>query len=323
VGRAEASPASRLVYARGPGAEDCPDETVFRQEVSTRLGYDPFFPWATRTVSVEIEAVDGRARARVVVVDEKGFEQGAQTIDGGRGPIASTCVGLVRGAALAVSVSLDAMPSPPPPEPEEATQDPAPAPPPVTPVSPPPVDVERVVPIRTKAPVQVARKPRRVGLSVAPQVWLGYGQWPVVTAGVGGAVELRYGAASLGFEGRWDAPSTIDIGQGAQAQIQRATASVVPCAHVTVLAICAEAALGETWATGVGVQGPMSASAFYAAFGGRVGLDVPFGGRFRWGLMADLVGIATPMHLIVTGTPSFDSGPVALSFGTSLSTSIF
>jgi hypothetical protein len=153
-------------------------------------------------------------------------------------------------------------------------------------------------------------------------VWLGYGQWPVVTAGVGAAVDLRYGPFGIALEGRWDAPSTIDLVLGEQAELQRATGALVPCVHVSVLAFCAVGSFGETWSQGVNVLGPTSASAFYAAFGGRVGLDVPLGGRFRWQLLADVEGIATPMHLSV-GSEQFNSGPVAASFGTSLSMAIF
>lgn len=323
---AEASPASRLVYARGPGAEECPDEAAFRQEVAARLGYDPFFPWATRTVSVEIEAADGRVRARVVVVDDKGFERGSQTIDAERGPVASSCVGLVRGVALAVSVSLDAMPSSERENKPEETKPEPPPPPPV--VAPPvvaaPVVVDKVVPVRIETPRTHARKPR-VRLALAPELWLGYGQWPVVTAGVGAVVDLGYGAWSMAFEGRWDAPSTVTLDtQGNQAQLERATGSVVACGHVSWLAVCAVGSFGETWASGVGVEGPQSASAFYAAFGGRVGLHIPLGARFHWSFVAELVGIATPMHVTFnSGDVLFNSGPVAASFGTSFSTSIF
>ncbi len=47
---ARAAASSRLVYGRGPGTENCPNEAVFRQAVVARVGYDPFFPWAELTV---------------------------------------------------------------------------------------------------------------------------------------------------------------------------------------------------------------------------------------------------------------------------------
>ncbi|MEO6602920.1 MAG: hypothetical protein ABIQ16_23750, partial [Polyangiaceae bacterium] len=45
-----AFPTSRLVYARGPGAEQCPEQSVVRAAVASRLGYDPFFPSSDKTI---------------------------------------------------------------------------------------------------------------------------------------------------------------------------------------------------------------------------------------------------------------------------------
>jgi hypothetical protein len=46
---------ARLVYVRGPGAEDCPGEQAIRAAVGARLGYDPFLAWARDTMFVEIQ----------------------------------------------------------------------------------------------------------------------------------------------------------------------------------------------------------------------------------------------------------------------------
>lgn len=51
---AGANPSGRLVYARGPGADSCPDEETVRSSVAARLGYDPFFAWARTPVVVEV-----------------------------------------------------------------------------------------------------------------------------------------------------------------------------------------------------------------------------------------------------------------------------
>ena len=45
-----AAASARLVYVRGPGAEECPGEEALRAAVGTRLGYDPFFAWAPDTL---------------------------------------------------------------------------------------------------------------------------------------------------------------------------------------------------------------------------------------------------------------------------------
>ncbi len=73
AGRAAAAPTGRLVYSRAPGAESCADEATLRRSVAARVGYDPFFPWAKRTVVANLArqsqspamsgAADGSARA--------------------------------------------------------------------------------------------------------------------------------------------------------------------------------------------------------------------------------------------------------------------
>jgi hypothetical protein len=49
---AHATPSMRVVYQRGQSVEHCPDEAALRGAVEQRLGYDPFFPWADRTIVV-------------------------------------------------------------------------------------------------------------------------------------------------------------------------------------------------------------------------------------------------------------------------------
>ena len=56
-GRVSGFPSSRFVYARGEGAELCPDEAQVRLAVAARLGYDPFFPSAEKTI-VAPEEID-------------------------------------------------------------------------------------------------------------------------------------------------------------------------------------------------------------------------------------------------------------------------
>jgi len=67
-----AFPSSRLVYARGVGAEGCPGEGTLRHAVAARLGYDPFFPSAERTIMVVIAANGIELEAKVYLVDTSG-----------------------------------------------------------------------------------------------------------------------------------------------------------------------------------------------------------------------------------------------------------
>src|SRR6188508_1378839 len=73
-----AFPTSRLTYARGNGAEACPDEPVVRQAVAARLGYDPFFAAADKTIVARIQRSREELRATVELVDDRGIVRGVR-----------------------------------------------------------------------------------------------------------------------------------------------------------------------------------------------------------------------------------------------------
>jgi len=320
---AAASPSARLVYARGPGAESCPDEAALRKAVAARVGYDPFFPWAPVTMTVEVTGAPGHLRARVIYVDEGAIEKGAQTLESA----GATCDDLVGSIALTVSVALDAMPPPAPPEPEPSAPLPAaPAPAPV--VAPP-----------TAAPVEkrdarLATTPPRgkpmpaVGLWVAPGGRASAGMWPAAAVGLEVLVELRRGWLGLGVVGRYELPATIGVGGTSQASIDKLTGSLAPCAHFGWLVTCGLATFGGTRAQGLNVDGPRTLNAPYAAFGGRVGVDVTILPKLHALGTVDVVGIATRTVVAVDGASGAaasraQNGPVEASGGIALLVPIF
>src|SRR5580698_5235802 len=77
---ANATPTSRLVYSRSSDADSCPDEQALRHAVAARVGYDPFFPYATRTIVVSIARRDRAFVASVDLVDEGGLSHGAREL---------------------------------------------------------------------------------------------------------------------------------------------------------------------------------------------------------------------------------------------------
>ncbi|HKQ70988.1 MAG TPA: hypothetical protein VJT73_16695, partial [Polyangiaceae bacterium] len=77
---AGAYPSSKLVYIRGEGSEQCADEAAVRREVKDRLGYDPFFPTADRTIIAEIGRDIRGLRATVRLIDDHGIARGARTL---------------------------------------------------------------------------------------------------------------------------------------------------------------------------------------------------------------------------------------------------
>jgi hypothetical protein len=314
-----AAPSTRLVYARGPGAEICPDEAALRRAVATRVGYDPFFPWAPLTVVVEMARDRGPVRARVVVIDRAGIERGVQSLQG----VGTGCDDLVESTALAIAVALDALPtapetseSSPPPEPEPPSS-PAPVPSPApSPIVPTP---SRAAKDALNPTSPAPQPPRRNGVSLwaAPGARISAGAWNAASFGPDLLVELRRGRLGLGAEGRYDVAS-IGVGESAQANVQRATATLLPCAHFSWLVLCGVAAFGELWARG-DVATPRTASQAYAAFGGRTGADLAISPKLHVLGTLDVVGVATGTVIQVdSGSPSTTSRPVEASGGIAL-----
>lgn len=314
---AEADPA-RLVYTRGPGAESCPDDAALRRAVATRLGHEPFSASADLTMSVEVTSEGGHLRGRIRV-DAGGVDKGSQTIDGGPPRVgAPSCEDLFASMALAVSVALDAgrkapveaasegVPAPPP----ASTPTPAPSPPP----EPPP-----------PAPVEHATRERQpISLWVAAGARLSIGAWPEAAVAPDLFAELRYGPFGLGLEGRYDLPVTVVVGSNEDTSVQRASGSLLPCAHIAWFVPCGVVTFGETLASGgAGVQKPTTQAAPYAAFGGRLGVDVKLVSRFHVLGTVDVVGIPAPPSVTVGQAMPKKGGPVEGSAGIALLVSIF
>lgn len=158
-----ASPSARLTYLRGSGAESCPDEGALRSAVASRLGYDPFFPAANKSVVAEVSRADKGFRGRVVILDEKGLSRGERVFP----PSGQDCAETVRAMALAISIAIDDLSaeSPPPEEPSAPQPSPSPSPSPEpstsTSTSPEPSTSPHSAPHATAKPVhKSAPKPK-------------------------------------------------------------------------------------------------------------------------------------------------------------------
>src|SRR5205814_10613388 len=78
--RTSAAPAARLTYERAVGTELCPDESTLRRAVEQRLGYDPFFPWANRTMVARIRTDANGLHGIVELLDETGLVRGSREL---------------------------------------------------------------------------------------------------------------------------------------------------------------------------------------------------------------------------------------------------
>src|SRR5262249_17972003 len=101
--RVEASPSAKLVYVRGAGAESCPGEAEMRSAVARRLGYDPFFPVAAKTVVTPLAHTAAGYRAHVQIVSEDGKVRGERDLAAS----GDDCAELLAALALAVSIAID------------------------------------------------------------------------------------------------------------------------------------------------------------------------------------------------------------------------
>jgi hypothetical protein len=102
---------SQLEYRRGQGAERCPNEQRFRDEIAALLAYNPFQPGTPLRVTASIEGKGGEMIANLEFLDDGGrvlWRDGLGT----QGP----CGMLVAAMALDVVVRLEELAAPAPPE---------------------------------------------------------------------------------------------------------------------------------------------------------------------------------------------------------------
>lgn len=100
---ARAAPTARLVYSRTAGAASCPDEGALRRAVSVRVGYDPFFGWARKTIIANMSASPSRGFvARVMLVDEDGIAHGARELR-----TSGACAERLDPVALGIAIAID------------------------------------------------------------------------------------------------------------------------------------------------------------------------------------------------------------------------
>ena len=101
--KSRATPSATLVYVREAGTNACPAESDLRKAVASRIGYDPFFPTASKTVIARISRVPSGYRGKVQIVGDDGTALGSRDFST-RG---DDCSELLSALALAISIALD------------------------------------------------------------------------------------------------------------------------------------------------------------------------------------------------------------------------
>ncbi len=267
AGRAAAEPSSgsptaRLVYARGPGAEACPEESELRTAIAARLGYVPFREDAARTIRATLAREKGVLRASVEV-DSGGKAKGERRMESS----ANDCGELASAMTLAISIAIDPLTLvrvPSPAAPLAAPREEPPSPPP-----PPAADRPPEHAVTKQAPAE----------PIVPQVSVGtfaaFGQTPAPAFGAAFAGGARYRAVSLELEGRASLPSSTDGPSGGSVRATLLSASLVPCLHAWAVFACGLASAGALQGSGSGVTLPGKDSTALFGLGARIGGELP------------------------------------------------
>lgn len=323
--RAAAAPTSKLTYVRGDGAEACPDESELRRAVAKRVGYDPFFPWAERTVVAQIDTTTGGSGfiGQVRIIDSRGKLLGERKL-----ARISDCAELVQSMALAISVAIDDLDT------TSATA----GTPTRTEDEPPPIARQAPGPVSDEAPDPPERPPP----SARPtprmrwhlRTWLGAGGTlgvapsPSVGAVVGVAASASW--FWLGIEGRADLPSRASIEPTAGGRIATSLlmGSIVPCGFVRNVSpspyLCAVGSLGSLGAKSEDVSGPKSSNGRWLAVGGRAGLAITIAGDWLevYGQF-DAGATLTRHRLDLNGTEVYRVPAGSVSMGAGLAATLF
>jgi len=298
-----ASPSAKLVYVRGGGTDACPDETALRKAVATRLGYDPFFPVAHKTVVVQVTRAKGY-RAHVQIVGDDGKVRGERDLS----TKGDDCGELTSAIALAISVALDDLdepePSPPPPPPSPpAREEPLPPPPPVD--RPPPAREEPAPPPRTPITGAIA-----IGPTVA------FGNAPAPAAGAAIAASLRISSVALRLDVRGDLPASSSITPSGKVSTTGFTATASLCLRAKIPFACLGAGSGLFASSTEGLERNASDSAPLAVAVMKIGVDAAFSERFFIEPVVDLgANIARHRIHIDDGRTIYEMPSVWLSAG--------
>ncbi len=291
------------MYGRSGAADACPDESALRRAVASRIGYDPFFPTAPRTVIVTIAQKADRLVARVQLVDDGGRAQGARELDSAE----TDCEGLFDTVALTISIAIDPQalvrPSVRPPPPEPVSEPPRPPPPasvaPAT-YAPAPSTARRPEPARESPELRVVVSLRG-----------SFGLNPGFALGGSFYAGASWTRASLGLEAQADLPASASVAGGGSVTAWLVAGALVPCLRFQSISVCAIGVLGRLDATASGVASPRERAAPYLGFGARVGIDIHLSTFVSLRAQADAVANAYETTLTVGTATPWTAPPVA------------
>ncbi|HEV3189211.1 MAG TPA: hypothetical protein VGY54_01870 [Polyangiaceae bacterium] len=305
-----AAASARLVYVRGPGAEQCPTEEAVHAAVRSRLGYDPFIAWAHDTLFAEVTRTAGAYRTRVKLVDDTNTERGAREMS----VPGDDCAAVIEAIGLTISLTIDpnsligppqSQPAPPPQAETEAEAELTPA--------------QRAPPVHeTPAP---SPPPQPHALSVHMSLGLigSLGTAPTATAGATFSVGAGWRALTLDLEGRADLPASgASERPPAQVRSWLLAGAIVPCLHVGPFFGCGVASVGDQGATAAGIQMRREDHAAWWAAGGRAGTEFSLSNPLFLRAYAEVLGTLARNMLFIDGQQAYRFPPWSGGVGFSL-----
>jgi len=307
---AHAAASVRLVYVRGPGAEQCPPEDLVHAAVRSRLGYDPFIVWAHDTLFAEVTRSAGAFRARVKLVDDTNTERGAREMS----VPGDDCAAVIEAIGLTISLTIDpnSLIGPPQSQPTPPQQAETATEPELTPAKAAPT------PRDTPAP-SLPTQPRALSVHMGLGVIGSLGTAPAATAGAIFSVGAGWRALTLDLEGRADLPATgASTVPTAQVRSWLLAGSIVPCLHVGRFFGCGVASVGDQGATSTGIPMRREDHASWWAAGARAGTEFSVAGPLFFRVYVELLGTLARNVLFIDGEQAYRFPPGSGGVGFSL-----
>jgi hypothetical protein len=294
AGHAAAAPTGRLVYSRAPGAESCADEATLRRSVAARVGYDPFFPCAKRTIVTNLARHSRDFVATVSLIDEHGVAHGGRELR-----TSGDCVELLDVTALAIAIAIDPeiLTHPTPPSPLAGGSGPggvAPGAPSEPVAPPPPAAVTPPVfasPALPDVPISLQASPaaRPADFEVTLGAVASSGSVPDLAVGLSAGAQVRWRHVSVGGEGQVDAPSSRSAQGSGDVSAWPVLGAVVPCAYFGAFLVCAIAQGGALRVSSSGVPDQRATWTASWQAGARAGVLVPVGESLSLRVRSDLL----------------------------------
>ncbi len=279
-------PKLRLVVTIDPTlADTCPTSAELASSVIARLGYDPFMPAAPRLAVVDVARGAKDLVAKVRVFDESGEREGERELHAAP----ANCAELFESVSLTIAIAIDPLsangPRPPPPASPPRAEPPPPA-----------------------APVHEVG---RAGMGLVAAI----GAAPSPTAGlvIGGEAALLEQRLHVGLDVRADLPAS-DGGANGKVIASLLVGDVSACYGRTFLG-CGVVTAGIVRATSTDVGTSQIAFPFFAAGGGRLGMDLPMARNVAVRPYLDVAFIATRHTLRIDGESRFSFPPLMATAG--------